>query len=57
MSAESLKVSPNPKTIGGIKISTLMNCVLGLAIFTGGFVTFEPAPYEVIGIVVSSTTW
>lgn len=48
MSAESLKVSQNPKTIGGIKISTLMNCVLGLAIFTGGFVTFEPAPYEVL---------
>ena len=48
MSVETLKVSPNPKSIGGIKISMLMNCVLGLAIFTGGFVTFEPAPYEVL---------
>lgn len=48
MSVTALKVSPSPKSIGGIKISTLMNCVLGLAIFTGGFVTFEPAPYEVL---------
>ncbi len=48
MTTESLTTGPNPKTIGGIKISTLMNCILGLAIFTGGFVTFEPAPYEVI---------
>ncbi len=48
MSAASLTVGPNPKSIGGFKISTLMNLVLGLAIFTGGFVTFEPAPYEII---------
>ena len=48
MSAPSLTVGPNPKSIGGIKISTIINLFLGLAIFTGGFVTFEPAPYEII---------
>ena len=48
MSAASLTVGPNPKSIGGIKISTLMNIFLGLCIFTGGFVTFEPAPYEIL---------
>ncbi len=48
MSAASLHVSAKPKSIGGVKISTIMNFILGLAIFTGGFVTFEPAPYEII---------
>ncbi len=48
MSAESLIAGPNPKTIGGVKISSIMNFFIGLAIFTGGFVTFEPAPYELI---------
>jgi O-antigen ligase len=48
MSSASIVASPNPSSIGGIKISTIMNIFLGLAIFTGGFVTFEPAPYEVI---------
>lgn len=48
MSAESLSRLPTLQTIGGIKISFITNCFIGLAIFLGGFVTFEPAPYEVV---------
>lgn len=48
MSAQSLTMGPIPKTVGGVKISTITNVFIGLAIFLGGFVTFEPAPYEVL---------
>lgn len=48
MSAESLSRLPTLQTIGGIRISFITNCFIGLAIFLGGFVTFEPAPYEVL---------
>ncbi len=48
MSAESLTIGPNPKSIGGVKIASIINFFIGLAIFTGGFVTFEPAPYELV---------
>lgn len=43
-----LTSSPNPRSIGGVKIASIVNFFIGLAIFTGGFVTFEPAPYELV---------
>ncbi len=43
-----LALGPNPKSIGGVKIASIVNFFIGLAIFTGGFVTFEPAPYELV---------
>ncbi len=43
-----LALGPNPKSIGGVKIASIVNFFIGLAIFTGGFVTFEPATYELV---------
>lgn len=48
MSAEAMASTPYPKTIGGVRISAILNFFIGLAIFSGGFVTFEPAPYELL---------
>ena len=46
--SQGLAIGPNPKTIGGVSIASIVNFFIGLAIFSGGFVTFEPAPYELL---------
>jgi len=48
MTSQSLTMGPLPKTVNGVKVSTITNVFIGLAVFLGGFVTFEPAPYELL---------
>lgn len=48
MSVKAQNFGSAPKTIGGVKASSIMNFFMGLAIFMSGFVTFEPAPYELL---------
>ena len=46
MTTASLQTNTRPTPQFGLKVSTLTNFMIGLAVFLGGFVTFEPAPYE-----------